>query len=476
MFRLHYSVGVIMFVLFASIPINIKDSLAIENLTQWFSSAFEFNNPGAKSMGIGGAFVGKADDATAAVANPAGLAQLPGLRLYVEGRFTTWDTRFKAWPNDPIATPFAFIPPGVIATSTQEGKINFDDKTDLSFASISFPVKYEPNNIEFNASIFYNKLANKDTVTTLPVTFQVNPLSPNPGNAALMEGFNSDIDLEIDEYGFGMAKSFFKDKLMVGASISFLLLDIESTWSTTYIDSAGINHDPTDAADFDNQFAEIDERDNDVAFRFGVLYRVTDNLMIGGSAQIMPEFDYETDYILLLDENSATLPAFTDKSSLSVPDVFSLGLSYQITDNWLVSMEGKYIEYSDLMKGFVSFWGADINNFDRDLFDIDDIWETHFGTEYIIHIKETPVALRLGGWYEPAHSLEYDSVGTVAGAVFPNVGAMFEDLIDGGDDVFHYTAGLGIVIKNKLQIDAAADIQDDGNKMTFVISGAYELF
>ncbi|MEE9214041.1 MAG: outer membrane protein transport protein, partial [Thermodesulfobacteriota bacterium] len=370
MFRLHYSVGVIMFVLFASIPINIKDSLAIENLTQWFSSAFEFNNPGAKSKGIGGAFVGKADDATAAVANPAGLAQLPGLRLYVEGRFSTWDTRFKAWPHDPTATPFAFTPPGVIATSTQEAEINFDDMTDLSFASITFPVKYKPYNIEFNASFFYNKLTNKDTEITLPMTFQVNPLSARPGNAALMEGFNGDIDLEIDEYGFSMAKSFFKDKLMFGASISVLLLDIESTWSTTYIDSAGIQHDPLDTADFDDQFAKIDDRDKDVAFRFGVLYRVTDNLMIGGSAQIMPEFDYDTDYILLLDENIATLTAFTDKSSLSVPDVFSLGLSYQITDNWGVFVEGKYIEYSDLMKGFVSLWGADRYNFDRELFDI----------------------------------------------------------------------------------------------------------
>ena len=464
-----------MFVLFASIPINIKDSLAIENLTQWWSSAFEFNNPGAKRMGIGGAFVGKADDATAAVANPAGLAQLPGLQLYVEGRFSTWDTRSKAWPNDPTAPPFAFTPPGVIANSTQEGKINFADKTDLSFASISFPVKYKPYNIEFNASLFYNKLANKDKETALPVTFQINPVSTRPGNAALMEGFNSDINLEIDEYGFSMAKSFFKDKLMVGASISVMLLDIESIWSTTFIDSAGINHDPLDTADLDDQFAVIDERDKDVAFRFGALYRVTDNLMIGGNAQIMPEFDYDTNYLLLLD-GITKLPAFTDNSSLSIPDVFSLGLSYQITDDWGVFVEGKYIEYSDLMKGFVSFLGANRNNFDRDLFDIDDIVETHLGTEYTIHIKETPVALRLGGWYEPAHGLEFDSVGTVAGAVFPNVGTMFEDFIDGGDDVFHYTAGIGTVIKNKLRIDAATDIQDDGNKMTFVISGAYELF
>ena len=37
---------------------------------------FSFSNPGARSMGFGGAFVALADDATAAFANPAGLVQL----------------------------------------------------------------------------------------------------------------------------------------------------------------------------------------------------------------------------------------------------------------------------------------------------------------------------------------------------------------------------------------------------------------
>jgi hypothetical protein len=36
---------------------------------------FSFSNPGARSMGLGGAFVALADDATAAFANPAGLVQ-----------------------------------------------------------------------------------------------------------------------------------------------------------------------------------------------------------------------------------------------------------------------------------------------------------------------------------------------------------------------------------------------------------------
>jgi len=37
-----------------------------------------FSDPGARSMGLGGAFVALADDATAAFSNPAGLVQLVG--------------------------------------------------------------------------------------------------------------------------------------------------------------------------------------------------------------------------------------------------------------------------------------------------------------------------------------------------------------------------------------------------------------
>jgi hypothetical protein len=45
-----------------------------------------FSDPGARSMGFGGAFVALADDATAAFANPAGLVQLLRPEVSVEGR------------------------------------------------------------------------------------------------------------------------------------------------------------------------------------------------------------------------------------------------------------------------------------------------------------------------------------------------------------------------------------------------------
>jgi len=48
-------------------------------------------NPGARSLGLGGAFVAVADDATAAWANPSGLMQLVRPEISVEGRSWTED-------------------------------------------------------------------------------------------------------------------------------------------------------------------------------------------------------------------------------------------------------------------------------------------------------------------------------------------------------------------------------------------------
>jgi len=57
---------------------------------------FSFSNPGARSLGLGGAFVALADDATAAFANPAGLVQLTRPEVSIEGRYWSYSTPFTA--------------------------------------------------------------------------------------------------------------------------------------------------------------------------------------------------------------------------------------------------------------------------------------------------------------------------------------------------------------------------------------------
>lgn len=55
---------------------------------------FSFAPPGARSLAMGGAFAGLADDATAAFANPAGLMWLTRSEVSVEGRHRTYTTRY----------------------------------------------------------------------------------------------------------------------------------------------------------------------------------------------------------------------------------------------------------------------------------------------------------------------------------------------------------------------------------------------
>ncbi len=61
-------------------------ALAAQDVPDLFQ--FRISNPGARSLGFGGAFAALADDATAAYANPAGLVQLLDPEITIEGRLT----------------------------------------------------------------------------------------------------------------------------------------------------------------------------------------------------------------------------------------------------------------------------------------------------------------------------------------------------------------------------------------------------
>src|SRR5438477_289817 len=62
---------------------------------------FNFNNPGARSLGMGGAFVAVADDATAVIANPAGLVILQRPELSAEVKFQRYNNTVEAFSNTP---------------------------------------------------------------------------------------------------------------------------------------------------------------------------------------------------------------------------------------------------------------------------------------------------------------------------------------------------------------------------------------
>src|SRR5688572_8382448 len=72
--------ALVLIVLFVSLPLAAQNT-DIESLS---GLQFNFGNPGARALGMGGAFLGLADDASAVEANPAGLTILRKPEVSVE--------------------------------------------------------------------------------------------------------------------------------------------------------------------------------------------------------------------------------------------------------------------------------------------------------------------------------------------------------------------------------------------------------
>lgn len=107
------------------------------------AASFQFNlsNPGARSLGMGGAFAGLADDATAAYANPAGLTILTRPEVSFEGRTASF--RLPLLTTEPI---FGFVVRRrdgldigrVVAGATRPVPLGTPDAVDTTASFLSF--------------------------------------------------------------------------------------------------------------------------------------------------------------------------------------------------------------------------------------------------------------------------------------------------------------------------------------------------
>ncbi|MBF0339207.1 MAG: outer membrane protein transport protein [Nitrospirae bacterium] len=403
---------------------------AITNSEEWGLADFNFTPPGARASGMGGAFVALADDATCALSNPAGLAQLPRTQIAAEATYRHYDDKYdtKNWPEFDNLTTY---------TDTK-----IKNNTRLSFASFSTPLF---DNF-INVSLFYNKLVYSNSEFVYG--------SNTPDREFKQPGYNK---VAVDEYGLSLAKAFFGEKLFVGAGFSEANLDLKSNFV--------FRQYKTTSSGTYNSAAESTGSSTKMAYRAGVLFVPWDFLRFGANYSRMPAFNYQYVSNAVVSNNSVI---FKSVMEYKIPDTFSVGAAVKPLKNWTIITEGKYVKYSDLMDGFVptkciqSSKGGCANPGDlkAENYDIPDIWEFHLGTEYILYVKETPIAIRTGTYYEPKHSL------------YANENTSYNDLYKGGRDAWHWTGGIGTVLFKHWQIDGAVDLAKDRDKLT--ISMVYQ--
>lgn len=387
----------------------ILSSLFFVNTVAWavvvgpdiLGTDFRFNNPGARANAMGGAFIGLADDATAAYTNPAGLTILTKPEISVEYKIGKVTTEV------------------IDKVGTKEYK---ETVSGLSFLSYVYPAE------KATIALFRHQLLNTES------------------NYYWRESTTryQKIKVSLDAVTLGIGTGLkLTDTFSIGMSIGVAQLDytvMDKFFKTT--ETPYPNEDERQT---------VSDTDNAEHYTISLLWNPLEKLNLGLVYRMGPEFE-TTITRWSYYENLAGIgeggyyQEWEYDQVLKVPDIYGLGISYRFLPNLTATMDVNYIEYSDLADDFLTSEGGGVAK--EPWFTIDDEVEIRAGLEYILQVNDTPLALRAGYYYRPDHRLYYD------GGDDPFLIKTFGDKGDDHDHIF--SLGFGAVLTENLQIDVAA--------------------
>ncbi|MDJ0840069.1 MAG: hypothetical protein QNK37_26390 [Acidobacteriota bacterium] len=379
---------------------------------------FDFSTPGARANGMGRAFVGLADEATAGYSNPAGLSVLDTPEFYLEWR--TNHTDFQAITE----SDEFYLDPTIPPTDTSF------DLNRIGFSSLSFSWG------NYNFSVFFvnNLDYRRDPIEEVFLAENI-----ENGYQVFLNNENHVGHIRLDTLGLSISRSF--GNLDVGISVGSSTLDLDFSYFTSL---ASVEIDEL------NDLVRSNARGSSIkaSYVLGLLYRLRPGMHLGFSAKLHPRFVY-TEMI----ENN-TYPVSTGVPiTFKVPDSYQLGFGWQPNDRWTILADVDWIRYGQLLDHMTILSKLPIK---REDFDIGESPDLRFGAEYLIPAGKVNWALRGGFFRDPDHKTRF-------------VAAEQEDMLlrdvhdtqrflyntDDKEDNRGYTLGLGMVLNDKIQLDAA---------------------
>ena len=404
---------------------------------------FSFSNPGARSLGLGGAFAALADDATAAFANPAGLVQLLRPEVSLELRRRKYSTPYTeggralgaptGWGIDTID--------GIRTASSNE------TTSGISFLSFVYP------GTKWSLALFRHQLAD------FSVRTEINGLFADAPEGGTIRYPDQYLITSLDIVGTGLSGAYrVSDRLSFGFGVTYFSGTVENQgevysvdiFPDTYWDrNSFLPHRKIVSSSFTAD-------DTDVGLNVGALWEFAERWRLGAVYRKGPRFDYELYNRAgpLNEEPEGTILESVTDRSIAFPDVWGLGMAYRSPDGSLtVGFEWDRVEYSIIGKTL------DSPVVDASQVTIDDANELHFGVEYVFLETRPLIAIRGGVWHDPDHRFRYLGDDPFSQALYRQ-----------GEDILHVTAGVGIAFK-RFQIDFGADLSQ--NSDVFALSAIY---
>ena len=412
---------------------------------------FNFSNPGARSLGLAGAFAGLADDATAAFANPAGLVQLTRPEVSIEGRL--WD----------FSIPFVeggrvFGNATGVGLDTSNG-LRFAESSaqtsGVSFLSFVYPTG------RASLSFFRYQLAKFEVESRTNGFFRSDPFG-------LLQTVRRDERRQstvLDVVSWGAAGAYrLTDSVSLGIGLVYSqtkLSIVDEEWDAINETLEGVfGPIPLIPERLENRVT-MESEESDWTFNAGLLWQASSQWSLGGfyrqgpraaatiTAFIGPLFEDFFDFPEAQPGTSEVL----GETTLRIPDVFGLGFAWHPAEAVTVSFEWDRVRYSQIVEA--------LNPDVMDLEDLvlGDVNEYHVGFEYAFLGLSPIVAVRAGWWHDPAHQIQDRGRDVFDRAIF-----------QGGEDKSHFAFGGGFAFQS-FQLDVGIDLS--GFVDTVAVSGIY---
>ncbi|MFZ1202643.1 MAG: outer membrane protein transport protein, partial [Desulfobacterales bacterium] len=397
--RLYFLPLFLMLTLAAAVPIDAVAGTLFQQVG--IASSPNPVGSGARALGMGGAFIGVADDATAASWNPAGLIQLEKPEITIVGEYTSRSEDFSSDLRPEIAN---------------SGDI---DTTSLNYFAATLPFHFYRNMV---ASVNYQRLYDFTREFNHRLDFTQAGLD-------LLQNKHFRQDGSVGALGLAGAVEI-TPTLSLGATVNIwtdqLLWD--NGWDETFteIGAGTIGGVPATTKTF---IRDEYSRFRGLNANIGLLWNVIPALTIGAvlktpfKASVKHTFEFRQTQTLAppVDTVTTTSQALTEDVELEMPLSYGIGLAWRFSDALTVDVDVYRTLWSDyLLEDGRGNKFSPITGLPRDRSDVDDTTQVRLGAEYLFIFpnRQLVVPLRAGAFYdpEPAQGKTRDFYGIALGS------------------------------------------------------------
>ncbi len=392
--RIHFCRSLVFFLMMAIlIPFSPVRAAQLELPSSW--------NPvgsGARALGMGGAFIAVADDATAASWNPGGLIQLERPEISVVG------AAFERTEDNEFATN----PEG-----NNKQKVSQES---LNYFSLAMPFNLFDRNmiVSVNYQNLYNFNRQMDVYldqSTPPVTLTRTINETHDGNVGAI-GLAYAIRI-VPKFSFGFTLNFWEDWLE------------DNEWEVNYHEIQVLTL-PLLPAQTQSRTRISRYSFNGFNANLGFLFNITPNLTLGGVLKTPFKADVHKE-LTVIEVGTAT-PGTTHSQedlSMDMPMSYGFAFAYRFSDAFTASFDVYRTEWDDFTQtdsaGNVV---SPITSEAPGKFKIEETHQVRAGMEYLIINPSLIVPVRGGIFYDPApainHPDEYYGLSLGTGAIFKN--------------------------------------------------------